>query len=241
MAPDAVLPDRCVKTDLPAGGATVDVALLWHEPAVYWLLVLNPIVYLVVARAVGTRVVVTRAGDAGGARGRPAAPRGSRGAARGRSGLLARRRAARPRRVLLARRRRSWPLAIPVYLLGARFLRVKRLGGRARLDRRREHQLPRPPPQVVRQTSRLTRAPGLPPGEGVVHPAPTPRRHTSVPRSRGARAPRCGRNLLAVASKGYGARGYDARHIASWLAPRRASGPRRAGSAAHVARGVRAA
>jgi hypothetical protein len=59
MGPGAHLPDRCVKTDLPAGGRTADVSLLWHEPAVYWLLVLNPIVYLIVARAVGTRVVVT--------------------------------------------------------------------------------------------------------------------------------------------------------------------------------------
>ena len=49
-----VLPDRCVKTDLPADGRTVDVAAVARAGR-YWLLVLNPIVYLAVARAVGTR------------------------------------------------------------------------------------------------------------------------------------------------------------------------------------------
>jgi hypothetical protein len=128
MAPDAVLPDRCVKTDLPADGRTADVALLWHEPGWYWLLVLNPIVYLAVARAVGTRVVVTV----------PVT----------RAALSAARRAWWLTLALLAAGLVSWlvaallvraelfwlgvgvmALAIPVYLLGARFIRVRRLDG----------------------------------------------------------------------------------------------------------------
>lgn len=56
---DARLPDRCVKTDLPAGGRTVDLALFWLEPRFGWLLLLGPIVYGAVARRAGTRVVVT--------------------------------------------------------------------------------------------------------------------------------------------------------------------------------------
>ncbi len=59
LGPDAQLPDCCVKTDLPAEGHSADVAAIWHEPALYWLLVLSPIVYLIVVRSVGTRVLVT--------------------------------------------------------------------------------------------------------------------------------------------------------------------------------------
>jgi hypothetical protein len=128
MAPDAVLPDRCVKTDLPAGGTTVDVSLLWHQPAVYWLLVLNPLVYLVVARAVGTRVVVTLPVTR-------AALRAARRASLLTAALLAAGTACWLAAALLVRAEFFWlgaavmALAIPVYLLGARFLRVKRLEG----------------------------------------------------------------------------------------------------------------
>jgi hypothetical protein len=126
LAPDAVLPDRCVKTDLPADGRTVDVALLWHQPAVYWLLVLNPIVYLVVARAVGTSVVVTV----------PVTQTTLGAARRARwlvAALLAAGATAWVCAALLARAELFWPgvalmaLSIPVYLLGARFIRVRRL------------------------------------------------------------------------------------------------------------------
>ena len=128
MAPDAVLPDRCVKTDLPANGCTTEVSLLRHEPAVYWLLVLSPIVYLVAAQALGTSVVVTIP-----VRDEP---------------LAAARRAWRLTLALLAAGIVAWvaaavllrvelvvlgaalmTLAIPVYLLGARFVRVSRLEG----------------------------------------------------------------------------------------------------------------
>ncbi len=128
LAPDAVLPDRCVKTDLPAGGATADVALLWHEPAVYWLLALNPIVYLIVARAVGTSVIVTLPVTR-------AALRAARRALWLAAALLTAGVACWLAAALLARLEFLWlgvavmALAIPVYLLGARFLRVKRLEG----------------------------------------------------------------------------------------------------------------
>ncbi len=128
MAPDAVLPDRCVKTDLPAGGTTVDVSLLWHQPAVYWLLVLNPLVYLVVARAVGTRVVVTLPVTR-------AALRAARRSSLLTAALLAAGMVCWLAAALLVRAEFFWlgvavmALAIPVYLLGARFLRVKRLEG----------------------------------------------------------------------------------------------------------------
>lgn len=55
---DAHLPDRCVKSDAPAEGHSAEIGALWHEPAVCWLPLLNVLVYLIVARAVGARVVV---------------------------------------------------------------------------------------------------------------------------------------------------------------------------------------
>lgn len=126
LAPDAVLPDRCVKTDLPAGGRVLEVALLWHEPAVYLLLALNPIVYLVVARAVGTRVNVTVPVT-------QAALRAVRRAWLLTLALLAAGMVSWLAAILLVRAELFWlgvgvmALAIPVYLLGARLLRVRRL------------------------------------------------------------------------------------------------------------------
>jgi hypothetical protein len=58
MGEDARLPDRCVKTDLPAHGQTADLQLLWHRPALYWLLALNLVIYAVVTRYLGTTVVL---------------------------------------------------------------------------------------------------------------------------------------------------------------------------------------
>jgi hypothetical protein len=126
LAPEAVLPDRCVKTDLPADGRTAEVVMLWHEPALYGLLVLNPIVYLVVARRVGTSVVVTV----------PVIPATLATARRARilvAALLAAGATAWVCAALLGRAELFWlglalmALAIPVYLLGARFIRVSRL------------------------------------------------------------------------------------------------------------------
>ena len=128
MAPDAVLPDRCVKTDLSADGRTADVALLWHDPRWYWLLALNPIVYLAVARLVGTQVVVTVPVTR-------AAVSASRRAWRLTLALFAAGLACWLAAALLVRAEFFWvgvavmALAIPVYLLGARFIRVRRLEG----------------------------------------------------------------------------------------------------------------
>jgi hypothetical protein len=128
MAPDARLPDRCVKTDLPAHGRTAELTLLWHEPAVYWLLVLNPIVYLVVAGAVGTRVVVTVGIT-------EVALAASRRAWRLTLALLGAGAAAWLGAAVLLEPRLFWlggalmTAGIPVYLLGARFVRVARLDG----------------------------------------------------------------------------------------------------------------
>jgi hypothetical protein len=58
MGADAQLPDRCVKTDQPARGQSADIVLFWHPPGLYLLLLLNLVVYVVVARLVGTSVVV---------------------------------------------------------------------------------------------------------------------------------------------------------------------------------------
>jgi len=128
LGPDAQLPDRCVKTDLPAAGNTVDIVAMWHEPALYWLIVLNIIVYLIVVRAVGTRVEVTVGAI-------PAAAKASRREwfltlALGGGGVLAWVAAAALETLPLV-----WLglalmlLAIPVYLMGARFVRVARLDG----------------------------------------------------------------------------------------------------------------
>lgn len=128
MAPDAVLPDRCVKTDLPANGRTADVMLLWHEPALYWLLLLSPIVYLLMVRALGTRVVVTVPV-------RDETLAAAHRAWRLTLALLAAGAAAWVAAAVLSRAELFWfgvaamALAVPVYLLGARFIRVRRLEG----------------------------------------------------------------------------------------------------------------
>jgi hypothetical protein len=128
LAPDAVLPDRCVKTDLPANGRTADITLLWHEPLVYGLLVINPILYMIVARAVGTRVIVTVPVT-------EAALAASRRARRLEVVLLGAGVAAWLAAAILLRAELFWSgvalmaLAVPVYLLGALFIRVTRLEG----------------------------------------------------------------------------------------------------------------
>ena len=58
MAEDAELPDRCVKTDRPADGEWADLRLQWHHPALYLVLLVNLIVYFIVAYFASTRVVV---------------------------------------------------------------------------------------------------------------------------------------------------------------------------------------
>jgi hypothetical protein len=51
---DAELPDRCVKTDLPAHGQWAEIRLTWHHPALYLVLLVNIIVYFIVAYFVST-------------------------------------------------------------------------------------------------------------------------------------------------------------------------------------------
>ena len=58
MRPGAELPDRCVKTNLPADGQWVDLSLSWHHPAVYLVILANLILYLIVSHFVSKRVVV---------------------------------------------------------------------------------------------------------------------------------------------------------------------------------------
>ncbi len=125
---DAHLPDRCVKTDLPAQGHTADIVAIWHEPALYWLLVLNPMIYIIVAYAVGTRVVVTLGVT-------PAALSASRREWILTWVLLGGGVAAWLAAVVLQAPQLFWlglalmALAIPVYLFGARLVRVTRLDG----------------------------------------------------------------------------------------------------------------
>lgn len=58
MREDAELPDRCVKTNRPAHGAWADIRLSWHHPALFLVIVLNLIVYFLVAPFVSTSAVV---------------------------------------------------------------------------------------------------------------------------------------------------------------------------------------
>jgi hypothetical protein len=126
LGPDAQLPDRCVKTDLPAKGNRAEVVAIWHDPALYWLLLLSPIVYLIVVRSIGTRVLVTVG----------ILPEALRAARRDRvltwvllgGGVAAWLAAAvLPALVYFWLGLALMALAVPVYLLGARLVRVTRL------------------------------------------------------------------------------------------------------------------
>lgn len=58
VAADAELPDRCVKTDLPADGQWADIRLRWHHPALYLVLLLSIVVYFIMAYYLSTSVIV---------------------------------------------------------------------------------------------------------------------------------------------------------------------------------------
>jgi hypothetical protein len=128
LGADARLPDRCVKTDLPAEGSTTEVVAILHEPALYWLLLLGPMVYLIVVRAVGTRVVVCVGVI-------PAALRASRRDWVLTWLLLGASVAAWLTAAVLQTPQLFWlglalmVAAVPVYLFGARLVRVTRLEG----------------------------------------------------------------------------------------------------------------
>lgn len=50
MDKKATLPDRCIKTNLPAQ-RQLDRKLYWHHPAVYLAILLSPLLYIIVALA----------------------------------------------------------------------------------------------------------------------------------------------------------------------------------------------
>lgn len=54
----AQFPDRCVKCNAPAQGYKLRRDLAWHSPVLYLLLLLNVLIYLVVALAVRRKVSV---------------------------------------------------------------------------------------------------------------------------------------------------------------------------------------
>lgn len=49
MSKDASLPDRCVKCNEPAGGLRLKRRLAWHHPALYILIFVALLIYLIVA------------------------------------------------------------------------------------------------------------------------------------------------------------------------------------------------
>ena len=58
MRRDAQLPDRCIKTNQPANGKRFKATLYWHHPAIYLLILINLLVYAIVAIIVRKKAVV---------------------------------------------------------------------------------------------------------------------------------------------------------------------------------------
>ncbi|MDX2212036.1 MAG: hypothetical protein SFY66_01985 [Oculatellaceae cyanobacterium bins.114] len=56
--PDVQLPDRCIKTNQPAYGKRFRAVLYWHHPAIYLLILVNLMIYVVVALIVRKKAVV---------------------------------------------------------------------------------------------------------------------------------------------------------------------------------------
>jgi hypothetical protein len=52
MSKNAMLPDRCVKCNEPAGGYKLKRNLMWHSPWYYLVVLLNLIIYVIVAMIV---------------------------------------------------------------------------------------------------------------------------------------------------------------------------------------------
>lgn len=52
MHKDSRMPDRCVKSNQPAEGCTLKRKLSWHHPLIYLVLLINLLIYIVVAIAV---------------------------------------------------------------------------------------------------------------------------------------------------------------------------------------------
>jgi len=58
MTKDATLPDRCVKCDAPANGFRLERKLSWHHPALFLLIFLAWLIYLILAMALRKRATV---------------------------------------------------------------------------------------------------------------------------------------------------------------------------------------
>ncbi len=53
------LPDRCIKCNGPRDGKRIKTRLFWHPPLLYLLIVINPIIYYLVAMHVRQEAVVS--------------------------------------------------------------------------------------------------------------------------------------------------------------------------------------
>ncbi|MBI5779421.1 MAG: hypothetical protein HZA49_08190 [Planctomycetes bacterium] len=58
MHVDAKLPDRCIKTNQPANGSRKTATLNWHPPVFYALILLNLIIYAIVAIVVNRKATI---------------------------------------------------------------------------------------------------------------------------------------------------------------------------------------
>ncbi|MBE9031857.1 hypothetical protein IQ266_19160 [filamentous cyanobacterium LEGE 11480] len=58
MHRDAELPDRCIRTNLPANGQRFTARLYWHPPAIYLFLLMNILVYAIAALIVRKQFVI---------------------------------------------------------------------------------------------------------------------------------------------------------------------------------------
>ena len=58
MTKDASLPDRCVKCNAPANGSRLKRSLSWHHPALYFVILVAWIIYVVLALTLSKRATV---------------------------------------------------------------------------------------------------------------------------------------------------------------------------------------
>jgi hypothetical protein len=58
MHKQAVLPDRCVKTNAPAQGSRLKRTLRWHAMWVYLTILMHPLIYIIVALMLQKRAVI---------------------------------------------------------------------------------------------------------------------------------------------------------------------------------------
>ena len=58
MTKDASLPDQCVKCNAPANGSRLKRSLSWHHPALYFVILVAWIIYVVLALTLSKRATV---------------------------------------------------------------------------------------------------------------------------------------------------------------------------------------